>query len=201
MWVVGLESVEMEQRITVQRLCRTGRAVFTAALVTHSYNTLLCGIGKQSREAPKKRGRTWTILQVSRMRHCYPIGDAMPQGAQMPDGHVGSKSRLCKKTSHVRRRMLFPSQCSVAGKLGRKLHERMLANRAHLFLLVSNRAVLCNEQWLRAASADERDLPQGDQRLPLRVGRRNLRRPPLRRQHSQGQPRLSPRYHPVRAVS
>jgi hypothetical protein len=76
-------------------------------LVTHSYNTPLCGIGIQSREAPKKRGRTWTILQVSRRRHCYPIGNAMPQGAQKPDGYVGSGSRLCKKTQ----RRTFTAVC------------------------------------------------------------------------------------------
>ena len=76
------------------------------------------------------------------------------------------------------------------GEPGRKLHKRMLANRAHLFVFMTNRAVPYYEQHLRAASAAERDLPQGDQRIPLRVGGGNLCRLPLRRQHREGQSRF-----------
>lgn len=39
------------------------------------------------------------------------------------------------------------------------------------------------QQRLRAAAPPRRDLPQGDKRIPLRVGRRDLRSLPLRRQH------------------
>ena len=42
------------------------------------------------------------------------------------------------------------------------------------------------QQRLRETSPPQRDIPQGDQRFPLRVGRRNLRRLPLPRQHRKG---------------
>ena len=48
----------------------------------------------------------------------------------------------------------------------------------------SGRAVY--QQRLRAPSPPQRDLPQGDQRIPLRVGRRDLCRIPLSRQHRKG---------------
>ena len=47
-----------------------------------------------------------------------------------------------------------------------------------------------HQQRVRTAPASQRDLSQGHQRVPLRVGRRNLRRIPLRRQHRKSQPRI-----------
>ena len=41
-------------------------------------------------------------------------------------------------------------------------------------------------QCVGAASEAERDIPEGDQRVPLRVGSGNLCRLPFRRQHRQG---------------
>jgi hypothetical protein len=75
------------------------------------------------------------------------------------------------------------------GEAGRKLHKRMLANRAHLFVFMTNRAVPCtnnvSERHVRPSvilgSRPWTCLPQGDQRLPLRVGGGNLCRLPLRR--------------------
>lgn len=67
------------------------------------------------------------------------------------------------------------------GELGRKLHKRMLANRTHLFVLMTTRAVSY------ANNISERNLRpslvfhQGDQRLSLQVGRPNLYRLPLPR--------------------
>ena len=87
------------------------------------------------------------------------------------------------------------------GEPGRKLHKRMLANRAHLFVFMTNRAVPytnnVSERHLRPSVI----LPQGDQWLPLRMGGENLCRLPLRRQHRQGKRRLGARHRPVRAVS
>lgn len=81
------------------------------------------------------------------------------------------------------------------GEAGRKLHKRMLANRAHLFVFMINRAAPCtnnvSERHLRP-SVIFRKVTNG---LPLRVGRRNLRRLPFCRQHRKGQSRLSPRHH------
>ena len=57
------------------------------------------------------------------------------------------------------------------------------------------------EQHLRAPFPAQRDLPQGDQWLPLRVGRRDIRRLPLRRQHRKGQRRIGARHRPPRAGS
>jgi transposase len=85
------------------------------------------------------------------------------------------------------------------GEPGRKLDKRMLANRAHLFVFMTNHAVL--KQCIRTAFAAQRDLPQSDQRISLRVGCRNLRRLPLRRQHRQGQPRFGGRYRSVCDIS
>ena len=53
---------------------------------------------------------------------------------------------------------------------------RLLANRAHLFVFVTKPGRAVYEQHLRAPFPAQRDLPQGDQWLPLRVGRRDLRR-------------------------
>ncbi len=58
-----------------------------------------------------------------------------------------------------------------------------------------------HEQRLRAASPAQRDLPQGNQRVPLRVGGGNLCRLPLRGQCRKGQWRFGSGYRPVRAVS
>ena len=87
------------------------------------------------------------------------------------------------------------------GEPGRKLHKRMLANRAHLFVFMIKPSGAGHQQRLRAASAAERDLPQGDQRVPLRVGSGNLCRFPLCRQHGEGQSRFGARYRSVRAVN
>ena len=76
------------------------------------------------------------------------------------------------------------------GEPGRKLHKRMLANRAHLFVFMSKSGGAVHEQHIRAASAAQCDLPQSDQRVPLRVGGGNLCRLPLRRQHREGQSRF-----------
>ena len=57
------------------------------------------------------------------------------------------------------------------------------------------------QQHLRAPSPARRDLPQGAQWLPLRMGRRDLRRLPLRRQHRKGQLSLGSRHRPLRAGS
>jgi hypothetical protein len=46
---------------------------------------------------------------------------------------------------------------------------------------------------LRVASAVQDDLPQGDQLVSLRVGRGNLCRLPLDRQHREGKPRIQSR--------
>jgi len=67
------------------------------------------------------------------------------------------------------------------GEPGRKLRKRIAANRTHLFVFVTNRAVpYTNDVSERSL---QRDFPQGHQRLPLRVGGRDLCRLPLRRQH------------------
>jgi transposase len=76
------------------------------------------------------------------------------------------------------------------GEPGRKLHKRMLANRAHQFLFVSNRAVPCTKNVSERTSAPQRDLPQGDKWISLRVGSGNLYRLPFRRQHRQSQSRF-----------
>ena len=53
-----------------------------------------------------------------------------------------------------------------------------------------------HQQHLRTAPSPQRDLPQGHQRVPLRMGGRDLRRLPLRRQHRKGQPRVRARCRP-----
>jgi hypothetical protein len=57
-----------------------------------------------------------------------------------------------------------------------------------------------HQQRVEAASAPPCDLPQGDQWVPLRVGRRDLCRLPLRRRHREAQWCFSVRRHPVRAA-
>jgi hypothetical protein len=49
-----------------------------------------------------------------------------------------------------------------------------------------------HQQCVRAEPASQCDLPQSHQWVPLRVGRRNLRRFPLRRQHRQSKQRFRP---------
>ena len=68
-----------------------------------------------------------------------------------------------------------------------------------VFVIKPGRAVY--QQHLRAPSPPQRDLPQSDQRLPLRVGRRDLRRLPLRRQHRESQSRFGIGHHSLRARS
>jgi len=51
---------------------------------------------------------------------------------------------------------------------------------------------------VQTPSPPQRDLPQSNQQVPLRVGRRNLRRLPNRRQHRKGQLNLSARHPPLR---
>jgi hypothetical protein len=72
----------------------------------------------------------------------------------------------------------------------------MLTNRAYLFVFITKRDEACTNNISETASAAQRDLPQGDQQLPLRVGRRDLRLFPLRRQHRKGTSRLGVRRHP-----
>jgi hypothetical protein len=86
------------------------------------------------------------------------------------------------------------------GEPGRKLRKRIAANRVHLFVFITNREVPY-QQRIGTTSPAQRDLPQGDQRVPLRVGRGNLRRIPLRRQHRKSKPHFRPRYHSLRAVT
>ena len=86
-----------------------------------------------------------------------------------------------------------------SGEPGRKLRKRIAANRAHLFVFITNRDVPVYQQRLRATSPSQRDLPKGDQRIPLRVGRRNLRRIPLTRQHRKGKSGSCAWRSPVRA--
>src|ERR1700692_2991686 len=49
-----------------------------------------------------------------------------------------------------------------------------------------------HQQRVRTEPSSQRDLSQSHQWLPLRVGGRDLRRLPLRRQHRKGQSRLGP---------
>ena len=58
------------------------------------------------------------------------------------------------------------------GEAGRKLRKRIAANRAHLFVFIDQSGRALYQQRLRAPSPPQRDLPQGDQWIPLRVGRR-----------------------------
>ncbi len=55
-----------------------------------------------------------------------------------------------------------------------------------------------HQHRVRTLPPPQRDLPQSDQQVPLRVGRRNLRRLPNHRQHRKGQPSLSARRPPLR---
>ena len=85
-----------------------------------------------------------------------------------------------------------------AGDAGRKLHKRMLANRAHLFVFMTNRAVPytnnISERHLRP-SVVFRKVTNG---FRCEWGG-NLCRLPLRRQHRKGQPCFGARYRPLRA--
>ena len=87
------------------------------------------------------------------------------------------------------------------GEPGRKLHKRMLASRAHLFVFVTNRSVPytnnVSERHLRP-SVIFRKVTNG---FRCEVGSGNLCCLPLCRQHRQGQPRFGARYRPVRAVN
>ena len=78
------------------------------------------------------------------------------------------------------------------GEAGRKLRKRIAANRAHLFVFITN-----YQQRLRAPCPPQRGLPQVDQRFPQRVGRRDLCRIPL--SHRKGQPRFGARCSAPRA--
>jgi len=55
-----------------------------------------------------------------------------------------------------------------------------------------------HQQCVRTEPPPERDLPQGHERVPLRMGRRDLRRLPLRRQHRQSKRNCRTRCHPCR---
>ena len=57
------------------------------------------------------------------------------------------------------------------GEPGRKLRKRIAANRAHLFVFVTNRDVPYTNNVSETEPSSQRDLPQGHQRLPLRMGR------------------------------
>ena len=85
------------------------------------------------------------------------------------------------------------------GEPGRKLRKRIAANRAHLFVFVANRDVPytnnISERHLRP-SVIFRKVTNGFRCV---VGRRDLCRLPLRRQHRKGKPRLGTRRPSLRA--
>jgi len=62
---------------------------------------------------------------------------------------------------------------------GAKLKQAIAGCRRHLFVFLEDRAIPAHQQRLRAGAAPLRRLSQGDQLLPLRMGRRALRRHPL----------------------
>ena len=90
-------------------------------------------------------------------------------------------STLTQYQADLQRRLDRIMADAPLGGPGRRLRKRIAANQAHLFVFVTNRDVPytnnISERHLRPSVI----FRQGDQRVPLRVGRRNLRRFPLRR--------------------
>jgi len=79
------------------------------------------------------------------------------------------------------------------GEAADRLRRRTARDREHLFVFVTDRDVPATNNASGRAAA-QRDLPQGDQRVPLAMGCGHLRRFPLRRQHRQSQrPLRAPR--------
>jgi transposase len=76
------------------------------------------------------------------------------------------------------------------GKAAEKLRRRVA--RDHPFVFATDRDVPATNN-VSERTAAKRDLPKGDERVPLRVGRPHPCRVPLRRQHRQSQPPLRPR--------
>jgi len=85
------------------------------------------------------------------------------------------------------------------GEPGRKLRKRIARQPGASVRLRRQSACALYQQRLRAASPSQRHLPQGHQRIPLRVGSRNLCRIPLPRQHRKGQLRTGARRAALRA--
>jgi hypothetical protein len=86
----------------------------------------------------------------------------------------------------------------LIGEQGRKLRKRIVANRANLFMFITSWGVPytnnVSERHLRPRVIFHK-VTNG---LPLRVGRRNLRRLPFPRQHRKGQPGVGAQRSPAR---
>ena len=84
------------------------------------------------------------------------------------------------------------------GELGRQAGQAHRRQPQPLVRVRHQPRCALHQQRVRAKPASQRDLPQSHKRLPLRVGRRNLRRLPLRCRYRKGQPRFRPRSPSVR---